>query len=80
MEQGPLVSCIEAKDLIEALEITAGIEYKHREISVCQDDARADRGDPRRGVRGDRYASLYSCNQGLKIDTACGSTPFRLFC
>lgn len=40
MEQGLLVSCLDAKDLIEALEITAGIGYKHCEISVCPDDRR----------------------------------------
>lgn len=40
MEQGLLVSCLEAKDLIEALEITAEIGYRHCEISVCPDDSR----------------------------------------
>jgi len=40
MEQGLLVSCLEAKDLIEALEITAEIGYRHCEIGVLPDDWR----------------------------------------
>ena len=40
MEQGLLVSCLEANDLIEALEITADIGYRHCEIGVLPDDWR----------------------------------------
>ena len=40
MKQGLLVSCLDAKDLIEALEATAAIGYRNCEISVCPDDRR----------------------------------------
>ena len=40
MEQGLLVSSLEAKDLFEALEINAQIGYRNCEISVCPDDKR----------------------------------------
>lgn len=40
MEQGLLVSCLDADDLPEALRLTADIGYRHCEISVCPDDAR----------------------------------------
>ena len=40
MEQGLLVSCLEAADLDQALKMTADIGYRHCEISGCPDDSR----------------------------------------
>ncbi len=40
MDQGLLVSCLDTDDLLDALQITADIGYRHCEISMCPDDGR----------------------------------------
>ncbi|MFH0966024.1 MAG: sugar phosphate isomerase/epimerase family protein [Planctomycetota bacterium] len=67
MEQGLLVSCLETKTLIEALETTAKIGYRNCEISVCPDDSRpnlATLDDKARKRAADRAREL-----GMKISS-----------
>ena len=53
MEQGLLISCLNAADVFEAVRISAEIGYRNCEISVCPDDARPNLVNLAPGQRAD---------------------------